>query len=88
MLKITQHAYDQYQKRVREVSFDRLYAECLEDLKGAHREREYIELGGAWWVFVQDGNRVTLVTCYGEFPYYLPDVLKWAKENNDRVKMG
>lgn len=82
------HAYTRYCERVGPIEYDELHSRCLEALAvPCRREREYINLKGAWWRYEQHETVVTLHTCYGESHFDLIAAITWAKKHNDKVRL-
>lgn len=79
---LTNHAYEQYLKRVGEIDRDELTARLADQITHPHeRVRDIILLDGVWWAC---RNNV-FITCYGNTHIDLPAALSWAELHNDRI---
>lgn len=84
-VNVTNHAYEQYCIRVASITYRDLLDRLAEQLPNVeHRHRQYIKLGGVWWVYI---DRV-FVTCLGRSDLDLPAAIEWAARNNDRIVLG
>ncbi|MFD2613559.1 hypothetical protein [Paenibacillus gansuensis] len=89
-LIITNHAYDKYCSRVKQIDRDELADQCKAHIQSGNwfRQKEYIKLDGIWWVFsIVKQSKLFFITCYGETTHHLPSAKKWQRVNKDRVRL-
>ena len=84
---VSKHAHQQFCDRVGPMGREELSSACADHLERGEYEREdeYLKMGDIWWVFDVNGDRLTLVTCYGILNVDLPAALRWARHHNDRI---
>jgi hypothetical protein len=88
-LILTNHAYERYCQRVGPIDRHELTQQLsLQIHQPNRRSREYIQLDGVWWRFQRQDKIVILHTCYGRHHINLPEAIKWAKRNKDRIALG
>ena len=89
-VKLTNHAYEQYCRRVAQVAYDDLREQlrAVMPTRQYYRSYEYLQVDGVWWCYDVEGQELVMVTCYGRTDYNLPLALRWAKRNNDRIDLS
>lgn len=89
-LHLTHHSYMQYQERVETIEYGLLLKACIEQLKRHeyHRNGEFVQMAGVWWVFKIRKGTIHFVTCYGKSDMDIPVAKKWAKRHNDRIHLS
>lgn len=88
-LRLTDHAYAQYCKRVGQETREEIRDSVIQALTTgkAYRKAEFLQIDGIWWVFERNGSMIVLVTCYGRSSFDLPAAKKWAHLHNDRIDL-
>lgn len=90
IVRITDHAYEQYCNRVAQIDRAELRLQIGDIVSTGHyrRKGEYAHINGVWWVCEIVGNVMLLITCYGRSDFDLPRALQWARRNKDRIRFS
>ncbi|RUS42282.1 hypothetical protein [Cohnella sp. AR92] len=89
IVRVTDHAYDQYCHRVGFIGRAELRNLMTSEIAGGnyHKEEQFLLVDGVWWVQEGDDNTMLLITCYGRSNFDIPKAIKWARRNNDRISL-
>lgn len=87
-LYVTNHAYQQYVKRVGEIEYGELLEICNDPIgrRDYYLKGDFINIDGVWWVFVVEDN-LKFITCYGKCDFDLPQAIAWARRSKDRISL-
>lgn len=90
IVTVSRHACEQYLSRVGSITWDALIRLTQQQLAEGpeYDDGNYLLLEGVWWAYERDGDRVTLVTCYGRTSMRLPAAIRWARQHNDRIDLN
>lgn len=89
VVRITDHAHEQYCKRVEQIDRSELRERMTHSINndGYHKSNDFIHITGIWWVCEVVDDVMILITCYGRTDFDLPRALKWARVHDDRIKL-
>lgn len=88
-IRLTTHAYERYCERVGPINRTRLTELIQEQMQeGYQRKKGYVEIDGVWWRAEISNGIITLHTCYGRTHIDIPEAVRWAKRNKDRIALG
>lgn len=93
-LRLKQHAYHQYVKRVGPIKYEALKEQCKELLNDqnyrctTNNRAKYLHLGEIWWIYKVRNGQLSLITCYGQHHFDMVEAQAWARKHNDRIKLS
>jgi hypothetical protein len=88
-IRIDEHALYRYCERVDPITRSDLEQSIRDHLRRGYRfQKGYLQTGDIWWRASRKDNVIILHSCYGRTHIDIPEAVRWAKRNGDRVFLG